>query len=459
MAVAEEEEKFLEESEDESQDKSQGATNQVYVSGIAYKATEADLKRFFADCGDIQLVKYPIDEAHKGTAFITFSSLTEAQEAVDLHGATVMGRKLVVKHRHKGHLSKKPKNCKLIFVSNLNFKTNMKEVREHFTDCGEISEIRIPENNKGFRHGIAYVEFTSTQSVDKSIKKHGTMLMDREISVNWALPDKTTKIKKQLKDSHTIFMANLPFNYSVDAIRTWMSQLGSNVDNCRIRLQKRPDGKSKGQCFVDFEDTEDFFKVLKQNDTVLSGRRIRVNVSLPKDKSNKRKREEGEKPISNKKKKLFDKIPETRQMRSLIIHGAPRSLEYEAVQSMFSSHKPESFSRLKGSLMVTFAKREAMGLAIESVNGFIRYNSTSLKVSPTIEKNNEIHSVEMLKVGKENSCAEVHRALEDKFTGISFIYRKKKKFVCETDDVETRRSLLDCKDFKVANDKIIFRKC
>ena len=169
----------------------------------------------------------------------------------------------------------------------------------------------------------AYVEFVDTDSVDKAMQKNGSTLMGRDIGVNWALPDKAEKSRKRLQESHTLFMGNLPFNYSVRTIQDWFAKQEVSADKCMIRLQKRPDGKSKGQAFVDFQETSDFFKILKLNDTIQAGRRVHISITLPKD-SRKRKLEGANEGPRKKPKTWLEKISEDRVLKSFIIHGAPR---------------------------------------------------------------------------------------------------------------------------------------
>lgn len=228
------------------------ATSQVYVSGIPYKVKPEDLKKFFSVCGKVLDIKYPKMEdgsRPKGYAFIRFSTDDEAAEAVDLNGAKLEGRTLNIKYGTKGALTKKPKDGKIVFLSNLNFQTTEKDIREKFSDCGDIVDIRIPTNKKGFKHGICYVEFLDTSSVDKAIKLDGAIIDDRPITVNWALPNRVGKIQKKLQDSTTLFFGNLPLNFTVDKFEDFLKEKGVNSTECRIRLQKRPDGKFKGNLF------------------------------------------------------------------------------------------------------------------------------------------------------------------------------------------------------------------
>jgi len=241
---------------EEKQKKIEGYSRQVYIGNINFEMKEKDIRRFFADSGKIEKVYFPLDYSNKtkgemkprpkGFAIITFSTEDEAAKAVDLDGAEVMKRKLQIRHRTKGHLTKKPKNCRTIFVSNLNFKSSAEEIKNHFSKCGEIVDVRVPRSKKGFSYGNAYVEFTETEHVDKAIKLSETKLSGREIKVNWALPDSVNKMQKKITESLTLLVSSLPRNAGVEQIQSFVEQSGVAREKVQIRLQKRPDGSSKG---------------------------------------------------------------------------------------------------------------------------------------------------------------------------------------------------------------------
>lgn len=460
MGDEKEQEEFLAESSDDDEENTSkdGFMQTVYVGNISYKATVEDLKKFFSAAGKISDVKYPINADNKGTAFITFSSVDGASEAVDLSGAEMLERKLNVRYRQKGHLSKKPKNCRIVFVRNLNFESSSSHVKDHFKQCGEIVDVRIPQNARGFKFGNAYVEFVDTSSVDAAMKKSGSNLMGREIEVNWALPDKVEKSRKRLKESHTLFIRNLPFNYSVKTVQDWFSKQDVDADNCMVRLQKRPDGNSKGQAFVDFQDTSDFFKILKLNDTIQAGRRVQISVSLPKVDRKRRLEQQNEGP-RKKSKTWLEKMSEERVLKSFIIHGAPRKLEFDEISKRFSEFNCESFTRQKGSVLVTFPKREIMGRALQSVNGVLEFNENSSKIAPAGE-NKKRHPIVIARgIPKNVQLSEIGKEIEKQFgIELSFCYRIKKRVICECKDGEAQRKLVDSRNTQISGKGVEFVK-
>jgi cold-inducible RNA-binding protein len=72
----------------------------LFVGGIPYSTTEADLRDYFAQCGNVVSCSIIIDRAtnrSKGFGFVEFETAEEAQKAVDtLNGTELGGRSIVV---------------------------------------------------------------------------------------------------------------------------------------------------------------------------------------------------------------------------------------------------------------------------------------------------------------------------------------------------------------------------
>lgn len=72
----------------------------LYVGNLSFDATESDLSELFNGVGSVQtaeVVSHRDTQRSKGFAFVTMTSVDEAQRAVtELHDKDFMGRKLVV---------------------------------------------------------------------------------------------------------------------------------------------------------------------------------------------------------------------------------------------------------------------------------------------------------------------------------------------------------------------------
>ncbi len=72
----------------------------LFVGGIPFKATDNDLKEFFATAGTVVSAQIIVDKfsgRSKGFGFVEMSTEEEAKEAVSkLNGADMQGRKILV---------------------------------------------------------------------------------------------------------------------------------------------------------------------------------------------------------------------------------------------------------------------------------------------------------------------------------------------------------------------------
>lgn len=72
----------------------------IYIGNLSYKATEAEIREYLSECGEIKELFYPLDSQTnqpRGFAFATFADRQSAEEAINrLDGVEFLGRKLRV---------------------------------------------------------------------------------------------------------------------------------------------------------------------------------------------------------------------------------------------------------------------------------------------------------------------------------------------------------------------------
>eukprot|EP00495_Collosphaeridae_sp_1-RS-2012_P004564 TRINITY_DN3869_c0_g1_i1.p1 TRINITY_DN3869_c0_g1~~TRINITY_DN3869_c0_g1_i1.p1 ORF type:complete len:166 (+),score=27.94 TRINITY_DN3869_c0_g1_i1:115-612(+) len=84
-------------------------------------------------------------------------------------------------------LSERPDNCYSVFLGNLDFNITEDDVKKHFKDCGEIKTVRWMQKDGEFRGG-GFVEFATTEAVDKAVKLCGKEIIGRAARVDYAKP-------------------------------------------------------------------------------------------------------------------------------------------------------------------------------------------------------------------------------------------------------------------------------
>ena len=60
-----------------------------------------------------------------------------------------------------------------VFVGNVGFRTTVEGLREFFSECGPIKDVRIAMNEEGRSKGFAHVEFETPEAAKKAIESNG----------------------------------------------------------------------------------------------------------------------------------------------------------------------------------------------------------------------------------------------------------------------------------------------
>ncbi len=70
------------------------AVDTVFVGGLSYDASEADVAEFFKSCGEVKSCRIPLldNGKSKGMAFVQFDSAESAAKAVAKNGEELFGR-------------------------------------------------------------------------------------------------------------------------------------------------------------------------------------------------------------------------------------------------------------------------------------------------------------------------------------------------------------------------------
>jgi len=181
-----------------------GGNTKVRLGNLSFDldGNEEEIKTQFAECGTIKSVEMikRQDQTFAGVAIIEFETEDEANKAIAKHDEEFYGRKMNLSFAKdpkfggtgagggKGRgPSEKPEGCTTVFIGNLSYQVTEEEVRQFFSDCGKISDVRWP---KGDFTGIGWVEFEDTSSTDEAVKLAGQNLAGRTIRVDYAAPRK-----------------------------------------------------------------------------------------------------------------------------------------------------------------------------------------------------------------------------------------------------------------------------
>ncbi|XP_029664594.1 RNA-binding protein 28 [Formica exsecta] len=242
-----------------------GQNSRIIVRNLPFKVTEEDIKKFYKPFGEItevNLLKRP-DGSLVGCGFIRFKCIEDASKAIfntnkkeflgriiscdwaipkskyreklekDLSGNQEIDKgeeqsshdaqkednednnihkkkftkekdNLKKQKKRKFQKMKKQKKRARIVIRNLSFQITEDNLKEFFSQYGEIDEIKILTKPDGKQIGVAFVQFNVVQSAAKAIHYANMQsLLNRPMIVDWAVPknkfSENTDIKPEIK--------------------------------------------------------------------------------------------------------------------------------------------------------------------------------------------------------------------------------------------------------------------
>lgn len=196
----------------------------VIATQIPTEFTRRQIEENFSVIGPVKKCHLVRDKdgIFKGVAYIVYSEVKDATEAVNkLNNSTLNEKTIKVKltrqssneqsnchsagnneASHEGSLDqerrskkkkrpeKKQKNRNgRIIIRNLSFKADEKAIEDHFSQYGKISEVSILKKNNGKMVGCAFVQYNTKIEALKAIKECNMKpLLGRPIAVDLAVP-------------------------------------------------------------------------------------------------------------------------------------------------------------------------------------------------------------------------------------------------------------------------------
>lgn len=184
--------------------------NRVFVGNLSWDVNDELIKAFFADCGTVTAIAWIEDkntQRFKGCGVLDFDSVESATKAVAKHQEMFMERAVVVQFSKPATkstggvsidekqkrfvdlpLSPKPEGCLTCFLGNLSYNIEESDVLKLAKDCGvEAVKVRWVMNKEtGDFKGCGFVDFATTEDVDKFVANRGALLAGRPVRIDYA---------------------------------------------------------------------------------------------------------------------------------------------------------------------------------------------------------------------------------------------------------------------------------
>ncbi|XP_037542901.1 heterogeneous nuclear ribonucleoprotein A3 [Nematolebias whitei] len=148
----------------------------LFIGGLSFETTEESLRAHFEQWGsltDCVVMRDPNSKRSRGFGFVTYTSVTEVDDAMNARPHKVDGRVVEPKRAVSREDSNKPgahMTVKKIFVGGIKEDTEEHHIRDYFEKYGKIECVDImEERSTGKKRGFCFVSFDDHDTVDKIV--------------------------------------------------------------------------------------------------------------------------------------------------------------------------------------------------------------------------------------------------------------------------------------------------
>nr|CDS27445.1 polyadenylate binding protein [Hymenolepis microstoma] len=260
----------------------------VFVGNIDQRITQEELYVLFSCFGEILSCKIVTDNMQnsRGYGYVQFSKPKYAQRAISASGALKIADKNLIVKLFKPRSVRYPDanvlpftNC---YIKNFDENTTEAQLRELFSEFGEIESIFIPVYPNNVLKGYAFVCFKRFDEAMSAVKNlNGRYFRGRRLYVGRA-EKKADRVKalsayyKTLRET-TVHVKNLDEVITEYNLCAFFGQFGKVVSALVVRDEK---GHSKGFGFVWFQSPNAAKFALEMHDIILGSKRITLSIPL-----------------------------------------------------------------------------------------------------------------------------------------------------------------------------------
>ncbi|XP_073819077.1 modulo [Musca autumnalis] len=251
----------------------------VHVNKLPKKTKLVDIVEIFAEYGSIDTVHIQEGPADC-TANIAFKNSKSATSALSADKKTVNGSSIVVtrkqvsskKQKKQKEVTSKNGRERSVYVKFLKRETTEEQLREHFSSCGDIEEVKVVLKNS---ITFAFVTFTEKDMVQKALKLHNSILNGSTIGVLESSTDSSSQINKR-DPSLTIVLKNTQNLESVEG-----EKLESIFAKCGEIESMDVVCKKNTLAFITFKNEEAVEKAFKLNGKTIKGLSLDIETYNP----------------------------------------------------------------------------------------------------------------------------------------------------------------------------------
>jgi len=169
----------------------------VVINNVQEEDTVESITELMTQFGVIEEVRLV---QRRNMGFVQFQEKASATQAAVVHVVKIGERRIPIRKIHEGKVTAEADSLYkhydddlVLFVANLNFKTEKTTLAKAFCEVVEPVDVRLMLKPGGASRGFAYVEFGSKEDLDKGLRMNGRKVDGRSIVVKRCDPSRAKK--------------------------------------------------------------------------------------------------------------------------------------------------------------------------------------------------------------------------------------------------------------------------
>ncbi|PVD37307.1 hypothetical protein C0Q70_04306 [Pomacea canaliculata] len=180
------------------------------------------------------------------------------------------------------HTDPNSEQFRKLFIGGLSYETDEKSLREHFESWGEIVDcVVMRDPNTKRSRGFGFITYKHAEGIDQAQGNRPHTIDGRQVETKRAMPREETGSQQSVKK---MFVGGIKEDTTEDQVRETFGSFGP-IEEVDMIVDKAT-GKTRGFCFVTFDDYDAVDKCVLKKRHKLNGRSVEVKKAISKTEMN-----------------------------------------------------------------------------------------------------------------------------------------------------------------------------